>query len=228
MSGSKGVFVFSNLAISIDGKIATRRRGHFPLGSAEDRRQMRRLRARCDAVVMGAGTLRAYQRFCGIASAPPARQPANVVISTALDGISTDWEFFRDPGVRRIFLLTGKLPATRLRRFERFGEIVTLGGAKRAGEPVPIALQVIRALESRGLRRLLLEGGGELMWDFVSLDLIDEYHVTLTPRLVGGKDAPTLVGGRGFSPPEILSLRLARCRRVGDELFLIYKKYKGR
>lgn len=62
------------------------------------------------------------------------------------------------------------------------------------------------------------------MWDFVSQNLIDEYHLTLTPKIIGGDDSPTLVEGTGFSPKDILKLKLHRCRRLGDELYLTYRK----
>jgi riboflavin biosynthesis pyrimidine reductase len=66
------MFVFSNLATSLDGKIATVSRVHFPLGSPADRRQMLVLRKRADAVIVGASTLRAYQGslLSGAAQAP--------------------------------------------------------------------------------------------------------------------------------------------------------------
>ena len=66
------------------------------------------------------------------------------------------------------------------------------------------------------------------MWDFVRENLIDEYHVTLTPKLVGGREAPTLVDGDGFEPRDILNLRLKSCRKVGDELYLVYGKTRRR
>ena len=46
--------------------------------------------------------------------------------------------------------------------------------------------------------RLLVEGGGELNWEFARLDLIDELFVTVAPTLLGGRDAPTLLEGAGF------------------------------
>ena len=65
------------------------------------------------------------------------------------------------------------------------------------------------------------------MWDFVREDLIDEYHVTLTPRLIGGTEAPTLVDGEGFDPSEVVNLTLKSCRKAGDELYLVYGKPGG-
>ena len=53
------------------------------------------------------------------------------------------------------------------------------------------------------------------MWDFIEPGLLDEIHLTLTPRIVGGNQAPTLVDGKGFAPREVRSYRLKSCRRLG-------------
>jgi 2,5-diamino-6-(ribosylamino)-4(3H)-pyrimidinone 5'-phosphate reductase len=108
-----------------------------------------------------------------------------------------------------------------LARFEKTSEIVPL---KKPTARLSTAVQVVRALEKRGFKKLLVEGGGAVMWDFVRENLIDEYHVTLTPWAIGGRDAPTLIDGEGFTAKNALKLRLKSCRRVGDELYLIYKK----
>jgi riboflavin-specific deaminase-like protein len=219
------VFVFSNLATSLDGKIATASRVHFPLGTAEDWRMMKVLRRRSDAILMGASTLRAYRKPCfawGKAErGPRRREPMNVVVSSALEGVSPRWKFFTDPHLRRLLIVTRPVPAARLRLFERSCEIIRLAPAVKGSSHAP---RIIRELGKLGVRRLLVEGGGGVMWDFASADLIDEYYVTLTPRILGGTEAPTLVDGAGFEPKRVVNLKLARCRRVGDELFLVYKK----
>lgn len=219
------MFVFSNLATSLDGKIATASREYFPLGTPEDRRWMQVLRRECDAVVMGASTIRTFRRFCGVTGATAAAQPLNAVVSTALEGFSPAWPFFTAASRRRVLFVGPEAPKARLRRFEKSSEIVVL--RKPTGRK-PTAAQVVDALEKRGVKRLLVEGGGGLMWDFASGNLIDEYHVTLTPRLVGGTDAPTLVDGPGFKPREVLNLKLEQCRIVGDELYLVYRRMERR
>lgn len=213
------MFIFSNLAVSIDGKIATTSRAHFPLGTPEDRRRMQVLRRECDAIVIGATTLRSYRKPNRVIGA--ARQPLNAVVSSSLEGISPSWPFFKDPRLPRVLFVGARTPAERLRRFEKSCTIEVLRPA-RGGNAV--ARQIVRALERLGVRRLLVEGGGGLMWDFVSQDLIDEYHVTVTPRLLGGTEAPTLVDGPGFKPEDVLKLRLIQSRVVSDELYLIYAR----
>lgn len=214
------MFVFSNLAISLDGKIASKSRAAHYLGTPEDRLQMQVLRRQCDAILMGASTLRAHQKPCLIRGRAQA-QPANVILSSALDGISPRWPFFASKEMRKILFVSARAPKSRIRLFEKSAEIVVL---KKPTSRAPIASQMVEKLGSLGMKRLLVEGGGGLMWDFVKHDLIDEYHVTLTPKLVGGVDAPTLVDGEGFEPGRILNVRLEQCRVVGDEIFLIYRK----
>lgn len=223
--------VFSNLAISVDGKIATRKPVLTFLGSPEDHREMQRLRRRSDAILIGASTLRMYRRPSVIkpvatkrASARnPRAQPVNVILSTDLAGFSTQWPFFKARGLRRLLIVTGSPSHARLKRFEKCCEVLRL----RAKPKKSLAPRILRALKERGIRRLLIEGGGSVLWHFVRCDAIDEYHITLTPCLIGGVDAPTLVEGEGFDPRSILRLQLRSVRRVGSELYLKYGRLKN-
>ena len=83
-----------------------------------------------------------------------------------------------------------------------------------------LAPQVLTHLGECGMKNVLIEGGGSLIWEFARY--IDAFHVTLTPWLAGGASAPTLMDGPGFRSGEFLGLRLVGVRRVGDELFLRY------
>ena len=70
------------------------------------------------------------------------------------------------------------------------------------------------------VKRLLCEGGGELNFELLRLGLVDELHLTLCPRVIGGRDAPTIADGKGFaSLATTANLEMTRQRRVGDELF---------
>ena len=82
--------------------------------------------------------------------------------------------------------------------------------------------ELLRRLKQRGVDRLLAEGGGELNWALVRKDLVDELYVTVAPVLLGGRDAPTLLGGAGLPMNDQLRLRLVDVDRQGDELFCRY------
>jgi riboflavin-specific deaminase-like protein len=213
------MFIFSNLATSLDGKIATHSRGNFPLGTSEDHRMMGILRAKADAVIMGASTLRTFKGPLLVQGAK--KHPINIVLSGTLAGFSPRWKFFTEAQTRKILFVGPDAPASRVREFEKVAVVCRL---KTATAKMPMALQIVRQLEKLGIKKLLVEGGGGLMWDFAQLNLIDEYNVTLTPRVIGGIHAPTLVDGVGFTPHRVLNLKLKSLRRVKNELFLVYSK----
>ena len=210
---AKEPFVFSNLAISIDGKIATQGREFFTIGSAADLRLLRKLRDRADVILFGAEVLRVFQKAC--LPLDPDAEITNAVLSRNLKGIDPNWPFFKSPRIRRILYVTGKVSAARLAEFRKTSEVVQI--------PAPNPARAILAdLRKRKAKRVGVEGGGAIMWEFVKSNLIDEYYLTIVPRILGGGLAPTLVDGTGFKFSEVLNLRLKSIRKKGSELFLVY------
>jgi riboflavin-specific deaminase-like protein len=75
------------------------------------------------------------------------------------------------------------------------------------------------------VNRLLCEGGGELNDALFRAGLVDELHLTICPRVIGGRLAPTIADGFGFgSLPDAFSMRLRSTKRVGDELFCVFSR----
>lgn len=214
-----------NMAMSLDGRITTRARERITLGTKHDRHLMDVLRARADAVIVGAGTVRhdghpILVRDAAVRRLRLARglrpHPVNIVLSTALD-LPSRRAFFEQDDVERIIFTTRHAPAARVRRLRRLAEVVVLPRATVS----PSA--VLRELHRRGMRRVLLEGGGTVHFAFAREHAVDEIYVTVTPRLIGGVNAPSLLDGRGFLAREHLRLELLSTRRVGDEVFLHYR-----
>ena len=213
-----------NMAMSADGKVSTYRRETFSLGSPWDRYLMDALRARADAVVIGARTLvldgwairvrdpeirkrRVKQRGCP--------HPLNVVVSTDAK-LPAKSEFLAHPETEKLVITTRCAPASRVKRLRRIAEVVVLP-AKRIR-----ARDVLEVLAGKGARRILVEGGGTLNFSFFREDLVDEIYLTVTPRILGGAAAPTPVDGKGFLKKAQVRLRLATLKRRGDEVFLKY------
>jgi riboflavin biosynthesis pyrimidine reductase len=74
------------------------------------------------------------------------------------------------------------------------------------------------------VRRLLCEGGGELNAALFQAGLVNELHLTICPVLLGGRAAPTIADGAGIKQlAHACRLSLRSMRRVGDELFLVYR-----
>jgi riboflavin-specific deaminase-like protein len=206
--------VVSNTAISLDGRINTREgRFHF-FGSARDHARMSRLRAEADAVLVGGATFRNWPHPALPDAVDRGRlrgRPWNVVVTRRLDVPLTP-EFLGDAAIRPLFLtraasLSADFPAE-------------AEGWRGEGAQLPVAW-MLEQLAKRGVERLLVEAGGDLLFQFLAADALDEMHVTLCPLLVGGK-APSLVDGAGFDVASLRRLRLLAAEQEGDELFLRY------
>ncbi|MGB3570475.1 MAG: dihydrofolate reductase family protein, partial [Phormidesmis sp.] len=76
------------------------------------------------------------------------------------------------------------------------------------------------------IKQLLVMGGGELVASLLAEGLVDDLHLTICPLLIGGKTAPTPVGGLGFTLPRTPRLKLQTIRVEGDEIFLHYQVKK--
>lgn len=213
------MFIFSNLAVSLDGKISTRKRGLHYLGTAYDRKHMQKLRLRADAILMGASTLKSFKEPCRVSASK--KQPINVILSSQLHGVSASWPFFKDLKTQRILFVSHTADLNTLKKFELSSEIIQL---KRPSRKNSIPSQIIQELSKKKVSSLLIEGGGGVMWTFVEQNEINEYHLTLTPHLIGGKEAPSLVEGAGLLPQNVLNLRLHSHQVVQNEIYLIYKR----
>lgn len=215
-------FVFANLAMTLDGKIAGFDRADFPLGSKADRLEMDRLRAKADIVLWGGGTLRAARHPARVREKSLAEErlkrglpphPANGVVTKSGD-VPPGLPWFEADEIERFIFVSPEGAARLDARQSARARVVVLDG-----EETP-ARRALARLREAGMKSVLIEGGGGLTWAFAGL--IDEFHVTLTPWLAGGADAPTLMDGAGFRSGEFLGLTLMEARREGDELFLRY------
>lgn len=222
--------VFVNMASSIDGKITTRTREAFSLGSDDDRVMMETLRERADAVMIGAGTVRdedppllirdPLRRDRRIA-AKGAPHPLNVVISASLDFEVEGSRFFSCSETERLVYTGAGTDRARKRQVERNAELVVVGrdatGSLELGE-------ILADLRRRGVRELLLEGGGMLNFAMLNAGLVNEIYLTICPMVIGGKTAPTSFSGEGFIREEIHNLELISTRaNERGELFLRYR-----
>ena len=215
--GRPGVKVVSNTAVSLDGRINTRERRFTFFGSERDHARMSRLRAEADAVLVGGATFRNWPHAALPDPVDRPRQtsrPWNVVVSRSLD-VPLLPSFLHDPGIRPLFFtraaaVKADFPA----------EVEAWAG----DGDMPVAW-ILERLAARGIDRLLVEAGGDLLFQFLAADALAEMHVTLCPIVVGG-DAPTLVDGAGFDRDDVRRLRLVASEVEGDEIFLHYRNWR--
>ena len=211
-------FVAVNFAATVDGR-ATIGGVSGPIGSAADTEMLAGLRSRFDAVMIGAGTMRA-ERYGRLISSPEQREhreriglphdPLMVIISGQLD-LPWDAPLF-SAGAGRVLVFTASeaeppRTATSLRvvRHEGFVDIVE-------------ALRQLR--QERGIRALLCEGGPRLHGELEAGGLVDDLFLTIAPKLAGGT-APRILEGE---LPTVAELELAWLLERDGELFARYRR----
>lgn len=225
--------VVLNMAMSADGKIATANRAIESFGSPADQAHLYDLRATADAVLCGART--ADGPDISLGPGGPVYQRRRLrrglsefpvrVIASGRGNLRPDAGPFHHTFSPVIVLASRRAPAARLVRLRRVATAVGVFGADDLD--LRLALRWLRRVW--GIRRLICEGGAELNAAMFRQGLIDEVHVTICPRIFGGRAAPTLADGVGVGRlAEGTRLVLERVRKVGDELFLVYRVISAR
>ncbi|MDG6220892.1 MAG: dihydrofolate reductase family protein, partial [Candidatus Thermoplasmatota archaeon] len=100
-------------------------------------------------------------------------------------------------------------------------EVVRVGGDKKVKVE-----DAVEDMEKRGMKTLMVEGGGETIWSFFKAGLVDEYHVFVGGRVVGGREAPTPVDGEGFEEAYAIKLMLLEVRKMENGALLSYRVLK--
>jgi riboflavin-specific deaminase-like protein len=191
-----------NMVSSLDGKATVdwRTKG---LSSDLDRRLFHGLRTQVDAVMIGAGTVRT-ERYGRMAKSDElrdrreaeglARNPLAVVVSGRLD-LPADLPLLHEPE-QRVVIATGSdatLPGLA-------AQVEYL----RSGDDLPLLMTHLH--DRHGVRSILCEGGPTLNSFLLAAGLVDELFLTLSPKLVGGAAALTIVAGRDLVEPAELTL----------------------
>jgi len=225
----KRPFTVLNVATSIDGRITTPQRDLIGFGGAEDRDRMDQLRADADAVLIGAGTLRDEDPMLSVsvpariaarqAAGRPA-QPVAAVVSGKLEFKLAGSRFFSVPGQSRWVFTGAAVAAARRAEVAVVAEIEPLPAT--TGGKLDLA-RLCERLYERGIRRLLVEGGGDLNFGMLRAGLVDEIRLTLCPLVFGGS-APGAFAGEGFTKGSIPALDLVALEQAaGGRLFLRYQ-----
>ncbi|AEH37418.1 2,5-diamino-6-(ribosylamino)-4(3H)-pyrimidinone 5'-phosphate reductase [Halopiger xanaduensis] len=216
--------VVVNAATSADGKLSSRRREQIAISGEADFERVDRLRADSDAVVVGAGTVLADDPHLTVKDADlrdqrvedgEAANPVRVVVDSKAR-TPVDAEILDDAAETYVCVSEAAPVDRRMDLANRGAELVT------AGDDRVDLLRAFAALQEAGLERLMVEGGGELIFSLFEDGLVDELRVFVGPKVIGGRDAPTLADGEGFVE-DFPTLELESVERLDDGVLLTWQ-----
>ena len=216
-------YVILSAAMSLDGYLDTASPPRLALSNAADFDRVDEVRAHCDAILVGARTVRADNPRLLVRSEerrsrreaqglPPSPWKVTVTATGDLDPQS---KFFTFGDTKKLVYC----PRSAVRGIrDRLGDRATVVGL---GDEVSVA-DLVSELNDRGVRTLLVEGGGTVFTQFLAADLVDELQLAIAPFFVGDRRAPRLIGDGRFPWNSDRRAPLVESRRVGDMVLLRY------
>lgn len=222
------VYVVHKCATSVDGYINDHGPERLLLSNDEDFDRLDALRASCDAILVGAGTIRTDNPRLMIRSekrqqeriargSPPQPLKATLTCGGRLPADALFFALGDSPKI--VYCPQDKVAAL---QESLQGRAVVVGD----GRDVVAAAFVLEDLAKRGVRRLLLEGGSGLATVFHSAGLVDELHLSIAPFFVGDDRAPRFVQPDAFPFSKKRPMRLVSAEPLGDLALLIYRLEK--
>lgn len=219
-------FVTANFAITADGRISTRNLTPADFSSRRDKRRLLEIRSRGDAILASTRTVAVDHMTMGLPAEDLREQrvrrnlpayPTRVLLSNR-GRIAPDLPIFGKTFSPIIIFSTKAMP--RQTRTALTGKAIL---HLHPGDRVDLGQMMSTLRSDHGIRRLVCEGGSQVFRSLVAAGLVDELNLTVTPRIFGGKNAPTLTGIASDFLPASTHLKLKSCTPCEGECFLRYE-----
>ena len=209
-------YVILSAAITLDGKLGVKNK-RTKLSSKNDKIRVHKLRSRVDAIIIGNNTVRLDNPLLTVRHAQ-GKNPVRIILDSSGTIKSNSKIIQTCDKVPTIIVVSELILKKNLQRLRKFSlEIIVCGK-----NSVDIS-KLLGTLLKKGIKKILLEGGGAVNWSFIKRNLIDEAIITLTPYILGGKDSVSLVEGIGFKNLHVSTkLRLKKIQKNKNEVVLFY------
>lgn len=206
-------YVIISAAMSIDGKIATRT-GKSNLSSKKDLVRIHKLRRSIDAIVVGKNTINVDNPSLTVRHVK-GKNPIRVILDSK-GSLSPKSKVIKTAKKIPTILVVSENASRKVERFVAKGVRVI-----RCGKSKIDLKRLLEILGKKGVKRIIVEGGGTTNWHFFKEKLVDEIAITVTPYVLGGSTAISLVEGDGFGEiPD--SFKLKKIEKIQNEIVLHY------
>ncbi|MHB8545298.1 MAG: 2,5-diamino-6-(ribosylamino)-4(3H)-pyrimidinone 5'-phosphate reductase [Nitrosotalea sp.] len=206
-------YVILSAAISIDGKIATRT-GRSNLSSKKDLIRMHNLRKNVDAILVGKNTVNIDNPLLTVRYVK-GKNPIRVILDSK-GSLSLKSKVINTAKKTPTILVVSENAPRNVERFIVKGVEIIRCGKKKIN-----IKRLLKILGEKGVKRIVVEGGGITNWYFFKEKLVDEIVITVTPYILGGSNAISLVEGVGFGNVSN-SFKLKKIEKLRNEIVLHY------
>ena len=211
-------YVILSAAISIDGKIATNV-GHSDLSSNEDFVRLHKLRTKVDGILIGKNTVMKDNPLLTVRYTK-GKNPVRIILDSKGEISSKSKILQTSKKVPTIIATSKQITKYNLQKLREFPVEVIITGEKSVN-----IKSLLKKLAQKNIKTILVEGGGTVNWEFVKHNIFDELIITISPFLIGGKNAISFVQGDGFDKiSKSPNLQLKSIKRLKNHLVLNYLK----
>ena len=210
--------VILSAAISIDGKISTRS-NDSKLSSQEDSIRLHKLRSKVDAILIGKNTLLQDDPLLTVRHTK-GKNPTRIILDSK-GTISKNSKIIKTSDkIPTIIAVSKKISKVNLSKLKKLPVEIIISGENSVNLKL-----LMKKLSTKKIETILVEGGGTVNWEFIKNDIFDELIITLSPYLIGGNNATSLVEGKGFSKiVNSPNLKLKSVKRLKNHLVINYIK----
>ncbi|HWP45822.1 MAG TPA: bifunctional diaminohydroxyphosphoribosylaminopyrimidine deaminase/5-amino-6-(5-phosphoribosylamino)uracil reductase RibD [Candidatus Limnocylindrales bacterium] len=213
-------FVVCKMAMSLDGKIATVSGESKYITRPQSREWVHRLRSELDAVMVGINTVIKDDPLLTVRlENRSGRNPHRVIIDSTLRIPLEARVLDKDPVAKTLIFTLESAPVEKRKHLEAQGALVF--SVKRNDRGKVLLRSVLEQLGQMEISSLLIEGGAEINASAFEENLVDKVICFIAPKIIGGRNAPTPVGGEGIlNLSEAIPLYQIQTRMLGEDVMI--------
>ncbi len=211
-------YIILSAAISLDGKIATKN-GYSKLSSKQDIIRLHKLRSKVDAILVGKNTVLKDNPLLTVRYSK-GKNPIRIILDSK-GSISKNSKILQTSNkIPTIIAVSKQISKSNLNKLNKFPVDIIITGSNTVNLKL-----LLKKLSDKKIKRILVEGGGTVNWEFIKNNLFDELVITLSPFLIGSKESISFIHGQGFRKiSDSPNLSIKSIIRLKNHLVLNYVK----
>ena len=205
-------------AISIDGKISSKS-NDSKLSSNEDLKRLHKLRSVYDGILVGKNTILKDDPLLTVRYTK-GKNPIRIILDSRGEIPKDSKILITSKKFPTIIAVSKNIPKNNLEKLKQFPVEIIISGKDSVN-----LKNLLNKLLQKGIKSILVEGGGTTNWEFVKKNLFDEIIVTISPFLLGGEKSISFIQGSGFSKlSKSPKLKIHSIKRLSNHLVVNYRK----